>query len=142
MKRLWKYPFDEDQYLPPIFIFGPIVSWYYLLNNDFFFNKGKNAVKIILVHILLLIIYFRFFEFVKLKDYTAKEMIVYFGFNFIFLFVIRSIERFLLGKKMDFYKSQEGKFNNSLFGPLIVIIPLGISIIIARVFLSLYHLLC
>jgi hypothetical protein len=79
---------------------------------------------------------------VKLKDYTAKEMIVYFGFNFIFLFVIRSIERFLLGKKMDFYKSQEGKFNNSLFGPLIVIIPLGISIIIARVFLSLYHLLC
>lgn len=141
MKRLWKYPFSREQYFPPILIFGPLVSWYYLLINDLFFNGGKNALKIVLTHMLLILTYFKLLQIVKLKDYSAKEVLLYMGFNFAFLILISSFEKILLGKKMDFYKSQDGKFNNAFLNGLIIIIPLSISIILGQLFSYFSHLI-
>jgi len=67
MKRLWNLPFNLSQCFIPIFLFGTLVSWYFLLINDQYFTEGRNTLRIVVFHVFLIFVFMMLLNFNVLK---------------------------------------------------------------------------
>lgn len=134
MKRPWNLPFNLSQCIIPIFLFGPLVSWYYLLINDLYFTKGRNTIRIVISHLFLICVFMMLLNIDIPKKFSSYNIVYYLGFNFLNFWLISILQGFLIGDKIESYKSENGKFNESWLNHFIFFIPLAISLSIIGLF--------
>jgi hypothetical protein len=139
MKRLWNLPFNLSQCFIPIFLFGPLVSWYYLLINDQYFTKGRNTLLIVVFHLFLIFVFMILLNIDMPKKFSPYNIVFYLGFNFLTYWLNSILEGFLIGDKIESYKSENGKFNDSWLNNFIFFIPLVISLSIIGLFSFIFN---
>ena len=137
MQRVWKYPSDPINLNPSVFVFGPLTTWYFLLRNDFFFNKSKNTLIILSFSILFVELYYVIIPIININ--ITYRIFIYLGCNMIYKMLLSPFEKFLFGYKIQTYKNQGGIFNSSFresFNVLISLILCAVVFIPIQFFLN------